>query len=410
MLKILVINSGSSSLKYTLFEMESETGLFSGSIERIGLNHGTHSFRDESSATTQNTNVHVENHGQALDMMLETLFKSGLHRMEEISAVAHRVGHGGKYKVATPVDEGVKQEIRRMTPMIPLHHPAMLKEIEESMKRMPHALHVAVFDTSFHRTIPDYAAIYGLPYRYFDERGYRKTGFHGHSHDYVSSKAAEYLATPIRDLNIISCHLGNGASITAIQGGRSIDTTLGMTALEGLIMGTRSGDVDPGLLPIIMKEDSLTPDQTIQMLSRESGLLGISGISPDMREVETAARTGDERASLGFDAFCYKVKRYIGAMMAAMGGCDVLIFTGGIGRNSHSVRSRALEGMTGLGFMIDESLNTGPDRSSGDKPVMDISHPDSRVKILVIRTFEEIMMARECLSVYQQHSCSGGCP
>jgi acetate kinase len=409
MVKILVINSGSSSLKYTLFEMKSETELFSGSIERIGLNHGTHSFRDESSGTTQSSNVYVENHGEALDMMLETLFKSGLHRIEEISAVAHRVGHGGNYKVATPVDEGVKQEIRRMTPMIPLHHPAMLKEIEESMIRMPNALHVAVFDTSFHRTIPDYAAIYGLPYRYFDERGYRKTGFHGHSHDYVSSKAAEFLSTPIENLNIISCHLGNGASITAIQGGRSIDTTLGMTAVEGLIMGTRAGDVDPGLLPIIMKEDSLTPDQTIQMLSRESGLLGISGISPDMREVETAAQDGNKRASLCFNAFCYKVKRYIGAMMAVMGGCDVLIFTGGIGRNSNSVRSRAVEGMAGLGFMIDESLNSGPDRSTGDKPVVDISHPDSRVKILVIRTSEEIMMARECLSVYHQHSCAGGC-
>jgi len=276
----------------------------------------------------------------------------------------------------------------------------MIREIEESMKRIPNAVHVAVFDTWFHRTIPDEAAVYGLPYRYFAERGYRRTGFHGNSHAYVSAKAAEFLGRPIEEMKIITCHLGNGASLCAVDRGRSIDTTLGMTALEGLIMGTRSGDVDPGLIPIIMTEEGISPDEMIHMLYRDSGLKGISGVSRDMREVEAAASRGDQRAALALDAFCYKVKRSIGAMLMVLGGCDALVFCGGIGRNSPTVREKALAGAENLGFPIDRDKNRRA-RPTARHPVDDISGRSSGTKILVIRTFEELMMARQCRSVLE---------
>jgi len=391
--KTLVINSGSSSLKYTLFEMAHETVLFAGRIERIGLPGAVHAFQGGSDGETRNA-VNISDHGQALDEMLATLTAGPLESLEQLTAVAHRVGHGGKYWDAVRIDEEVLTEIRRMTPMIPLHHPAMIEEIEECRIRMPHAVHVAVFDTWFHKSIPLEAAIYGLPYRYFADRGYRRTGFHGNSHAYVSLAAAQSLGRPLETLKVISCHLGNGASICAIKEGKSIDTTLGMTAVEGLIMGTRSGDVDPGLIPIIMEEDSLSPAAMISLLYKESGLKGISDVSSDMREVEAAAEQGNPRAILALNAFCYKIKRAIGAMLMVLGGCDVLIFTGGIGCNSPTVRSRALDGTDDLGFVIDEALNS---RACTESPVTDISSPTSRTRILVIRTFEELMMARQCL-------------
>jgi acetate kinase len=394
-MKILVINSGSSSLKYTLFEMEGERVLFAGAVERIGLEGATHAFRAGNSEETSKS-VEVPDLGAALDEVFAVLRTGALGSMKEIAAVAHRVGHGGRYREAVRIDAAVIAEIRRMTPMIPLHHPAMILEIEECARRMPDAVHVAVFDTWFHWTIPDAAAIYGLPYTYFADRGYRRTGFHGHSHAYVSSLAADYLGSKIENLRTISCHLGNGASVCAIAGGRSIDTSLGMTAVEGLIMGTRAGDVDPGLIPVIMKEDGLSPDQMIQVLYKGSGLMGISGVSPDMREVQAAASDGDERARLALDAFCYKVKRYVGSMLMVLGGCDALIFTGGIGLNSPAVREKILAGTRELGFEIDPKANVEA-RATESTPVLDISAAGSRVKILAIRTFEELMMARQCL-------------
>jgi len=397
--RILVINSGSSSLKYTLFRMEDEEVLFSGAIDRIGLGGSHHSFRSTGEEES-GKDVTVRNHGDALDEVFVTLTNGPLESLDELAAVAHRVGHGGKYREAVRISPEVMHEIRRMTPMIPLHHPAMIREIEESMKRIPNAVHVAVFDTWFHRTIPDEAAVYGLPYRYFAERGYRRTGFHGNSHAYVSAKAAEFLGRPIEEMKIITCHLGNGASLCAVDRGRSIDTTLGMTALEGLIMGTRSGAVDPGLIPIIMTEEGISPDEMIHMLYRDSGLKGISGVSRDMREVEAAASRGDQRAALALDAFCYKVKRSIGAMLMVLGGCDALVFCGGIGRNSPTVREKALAGAENLGFPIDRDKNRRA-RPTARHPVDDISGRSSGTKILVIRTFEELMMARQCRSVLE---------
>jgi acetate kinase len=386
-------------MKYTLFEMDDERILFSGTIDRIGLNNSHHSFWAPGQEPTV-VEMEVASQGAALDQMFATLTAGPVASLDELPAVAHRVGHGGKYKEAVRITPDVIAEIRRMTPMIPLHHPAMIQEIEECQARMPHAIHVAVFDTSFHWSIPDEAAIYGLPYKYF-EKGYRRTGFHGNSHAYVSQKAADFLGRRIEDLKIISCHLGNGASLCAVDGGRSIDTSLGMTAVEGLMMGTRSGDVDPGLLPVIMKEDSLSPEQTTDMLFKDSGLLAISGVSRDMREVEEAASQGHARATLALNAFCYKVKRYIGAMLMALGGCDVLIFTGGIGRNSATVRSKSLKGAEGLGFVMDEEKN-GTVSTTRENPVAEISAASSGTKILVIRTFEELMMARQCATVVEK--------
>jgi acetate kinase len=400
-LKILVINSGSSSLKYTLFEMADERVLFSGTIDRIGLNNSSHSYRSPDAEPTV-VQMEIANLGAALDQVFATLTAGPLTSLDELPAVAHRVGHGGKYTEAVRITSDVITEIRRMTPMIPLHHPAMIQEIEECQARMPNAIHVAVFDTSFHWSIPDEAAIYGLPYKYF-QKGYRRTGFHGNSHAYVSRKAAEFLGRRAEDLKIISCHLGNGASLCAIDHGRSTDTSLGMTAVEGLMMGTRSGDVDPGLLPIIMEEDSLSPEQMTDMLFKESGLLAISGVSRDMREVEAAATQGHARATLALNAFCYKVKRYIGAMLMALGGCDILIFTGGIGRNSATVRSKSLKGAEGVGFVIDETKNNDV-TITAENPVVDISATSSKARILVVRTFEELMMARQCATVVEKES------
>lgn len=400
LLRVLVINSGSSSLKYTLFEMDDESVVFAGVIDRIGLSGSSLTYRGEDGTETVE-HIEVKDQGQALDEAFRTLIRGPIDSLADLRAVAHRLGHGGRYRKAVQIDAGVIAEVRRMTPFIPLHHPAMIKEVEECEERMPHAIHVAVFDTWFHWSIPDEAAIYGLPYRYFAEKGYRRTGFHGNSHAYVSVKAAEFLNRPIEELKIITCHLGNGASLCAVDRGRSVDTTLGMTALEGLIMGTRSGDVDPGLLPVIMKEDSLTPDDAANMLYRDSGLLGISGVSRDMREVEQAAAEGNERASLAVNAFCYRVKRYIGAMLMVLGRCDVLVFSGGIGRNSATVRHKALEGTEDLGFIIDEEVNS-TSRASIRNPVVDISAAQSRVKILVVRTFEELMMARQCMEVVRE--------
>lgn len=393
---VLVINSGSSSLKYTLFEMENETVLFSGSMERIGLEGSMHVYQAAHGEEVKKP-ASIPDHGQALDEMLATLTAHAVKSLDMIPAVAHRVGHGGKYWDTVRVDADVMSEIRRMTPMIPIHHPAMIKEIEECEQRMPHAAHVVVFDTWFHKTIPLEAAIYGLPYRYYEEKGYRRTGFHGNSHAYISAKAAEFMGKPLESLKIISCHLGNGSSLCAIDGGKSVDVSMGMTSVEGLIMGTRSGDVDPGLLPVIMKEDALSPDDMIKMLYRQSGLIGISGVSPDLREVEAAAEQGNERAILAVNAFCHKVKRSIGGMLMVLGGCDALLFAGGIGRNSATIRAKIFEGASRLGFAIDEAKNAGPEKPTMENPVVDISGPTSQARILVINTFEELMMARQCV-------------
>ncbi|MCX5862103.1 MAG: acetate/propionate family kinase [Desulfomonile sp.] len=396
-MKILVINTGSSSLKYDLFDMIDETILFAGQIHNIGLSDSRHALRDRL-GNKKIEYLETVGHAGALDEMLRVLLNGPIRSLDEIAGVAHRVGHGGKHTQPCMVTPEVMSELRRMVPFIPLHLPAMIRGIELCVALMPQAIHVAVNDAWFHCTIPDEAAVYGLPYRYFAEKGYRRTGYHGFSHFYVSTKAAEFLGLPLTKLRIISCHLGNGASICAIKSGRSIDTTMGMSALEGLIMGTRSGDVDVGLIPVLMAEESLSPAQMIEMLYKESGLLGLSSVSSNMQEVERASTEGNKQAELAFNAFCYRVKRYIGSMLMVLGGCDVLIFTGGIGENSAAVRSRTLEGTADLGFAIDETRNLTCKLYPGQE-VADISSAASIIRVLVISTFEELIMARQCQDV-----------
>ncbi len=397
-MKILVLNSGSSSLKFILFEMNDESVLISGMVDRIGISGSILSFQEQG-GRSEEISVNIPDFGAALDTLFRLLAAESISALSEIPAIAHRVAHGGKFLETVIITPEVLDQVRSMNRFFPLHHPAMILEIEECMRRMPHALHVAVFDNSFHRNIPDEAAIYGLPYRYFSEKGYKRTGYHGNSHAFSAHEAAKFLNVPLEKLRIITCHLGNGCSLCAVKHGMSIDTSLGISAIEGLIMGTRCGDVDPGLLPIIMEEENLSPSDLTNMLSKQSGLLGISGLSRDMREIETATGNGNEQASLALKAFCYKVKRSMGSMLMALGGCDVLVFTGGIGENSPIVRAQSIEGSQDLGFIIEPTKNSGVNHLTIENPIQEISSGSSTVKILVVRANEELMMARECLQI-----------
>jgi len=395
-MKVLVINSGSSSLKYELFDLYTEASLMSGAVSRIGMGGAQHTYSwGEKEASVA---VEAADHLSAFGLIIRAIVDTEgvpIQNLSEIDAVAHRITHGGSlYRSPVVIDQAVIDEIRRLIPLMPLHHPAMLAGIEACRKIFPDVPHVAVFDTAFHRTIPDEAAIYGLPYKVF-ERGIKRFGFHGNSHEYVAQKAAAYLEIPLKRLNIISCHLGNGASVCAIKRGHAIDTSMGFSPLEGLIMGTRVGDLDPGVITYLMHEDKLSVDQLDDMLNNQSGLAGISGVSADMREVLAAADAGNTRALLAIKAFCYRVKRYIGAYHAALGGTDVLIFTGGIGENSRGIRARSVQGLEKLGFAVDHIRN---DRCAVNDvaTVCDIGARFTSVHILVVATDEELMIARHC--------------
>lgn len=395
-MKVLVINSGSSSLKYEFFDLNTEESLMSGAVSRIGMEGAEHKYRCGGEENV--LKIEAPDHLRALDIILKALASvkgAPIKNLAEVAAVAHRIGHGGSlYRGPVVIDQKVIDEIRRLIPLMPLHHPAMLAGIEACQKALPDVPHVAVFDTAFHGKISDEAAIYGIPYEFF-LKGIRKFGFHGNSHEYVAVKAARHLETPLRRLNIISCHLGNGASVCAIQRGRSIDTSMGFSPLEGLIMGTRVGDLDPGIIPYLMREENMSMEELDKMLNSKSGLLGISGVSSDMREIIAASEDGNARAILAVKAFCYRIKKYIGSYHAILGGADVLIFTGGIGENNRSIRARCVQGMEKLGFAIDQVRN---DRCEVNvkKPVCDISARYTNTQILVIATDEELMIAKQC--------------
>ncbi len=393
---ILVINSGSSSLKYELFDLDSETSLMAGAVSRIGLDGARHEY---SCGTRQEQcDLQAKDHMAALNAVFKTILdakETPIESTARISAVAHRIGHGGtKFRSPVVIDQAVKDEIRRLIPLMPLHHPAMLAGIEACQQLLPNIPHVAVFDTAFHSTIGEEAAVYGLPYELYTA-GIRRFGFHGNSHEYVAMKAAEYLETPLKRLNVITCHLGNGASVCAVQRGRSIDTSMGFSPLQGLIMGTRVGDLDPGVIPFLMRTQGLSLDQIDEMLNKKGGLLGISGVSPDMREILAAAEQGDTRALLAIKVFCYRIRHYIGAYHAIMGGTDVIVFTGGIGENSRGIRARSVQGLERLGMAIDPVRNERC-RLSVENPVYDLSARHSQVSILAAATDEELMIARQC--------------
>ena len=399
--RILTINCGSSSLKYRLYDSDNPESGVEGYVERIGL-EGTRSVYEKDGKRSENA-VSGEGYATAFEAMVDVV--GGEAVLETVGAVGHRVVHGGgSYGSAVVIDKDVLAGIRDCEKLAPLHIPANIAGIEEAMRRMPTIPHVAVFDTGFHQTIPRYARIYGLPYDYYAEDGVRRYGFHGMSHKFVSLQSATFLRKPVNELEMITCHLGNGVSLAAVDHGRCIDTTMGMTPLEGLIMGTRSGDVDPGALLHLMREKGISVSEMENILMRKSGLLGLSGVSSDMREILKAAGEGNDRALLAVEAFCYKVKKYIGAFWAALGGLDILVFTGGIGENSAEVRARVCQGLAGKGVILEESLNRDP-QFKGEAAAV-ISTEDSPVTVLVVPTDEERMIARETVRAISRKQLS----
>ena len=391
-MKILVINCGSSSLKYQLFDMDNEEVLAKGLVERIGI-EGSQIKHTKTGMDSIVTVTPIPDHKVGIKLVLDALLDKAhgvLSSLGELSAVGHRVVHGAEdFASSVRLDPKVMAALKECVPLAPLHNPANIMGIEAVTDALPSIPQVCVFDTAFHQTMPQHAFIYGVPYGYYEKYRVRRYGFHGTSHYFVSRRAAEMLDRPIEKLKIVTCHLGNGSSITAVDGGRSMDTSMGFTPLAGVLMGTRSGDVDPALLPFIAQAEKLDMKEIDSLLNKKSGLLGVSGISSDLRDIEAAADKGEKRAKLALDVLTYGVKKYIGAYAAAMGGLDALVFTAGVGENSATVRSMVCQGMDFLGIKIDAQKNDVRGKEA------DISAGESRVRVLVIPTNEELMIARD---------------
>jgi acetate kinase len=394
--KILVINCGSSSLKYSFYDTADQTHHAHGLVERIGID-GTRLVHRGPKGEGKRE-LPKGGFGEAFKAMTAELVakENGvIGSAGEVSVVAHRVVHGGeKFTEATLITDDVLAQIEALNPLAPLHNPVNVAGIRELRRLYPAVPHVAVFDTAFHHTLPAYAYLYGLPYEFYEKKGVRRYGFHGTSHHYVSLRAAQFLQRRPNELRLASCHLGNGSSLCAVDHGRSVDTTMGFTPAEGLIMGTRCGDVDAGVLAFLERTEKLTATQSEELLNKKSGLLGLSGISSDMREILQAAEEGQSRALLALKTYCYRVRKYLGAYTAAMGGVDAVIFTGGIGQGSAEVRALALQGLDCMGIRLDPQRNRD---ARGFDEVCRISTDDSQVAVLVVPTDEERMMAREAL-------------
>ncbi len=391
-MNVLVINAGSSSLKYQLINVEEDVVLAKGLCERIG-NEGSvikHSSMGKSSVAIEKT---MENHADAIKLMLGAMTNKEygiLTSLEEISAIGHRVVHGGEFfKGSVVVDEQVKDAIRQCFDLAPLHNPANLTGIEACEKVMQNVPQVAVFDTAFHQSVPDYAYMYALPYELYEKYKIRKYGFHGTSHQYVARRAAAMLGKPLEELKIVTAHLGNGSSITAVKYGKSLDTSMGFTPLAGVVMGTRCGDVDPQIVPFLMEKENLSIDEVTDLMNKRSGVLGVSGVSSDFRDVQEAASNGNPHAKLALNMFTYSVKNYISSYAAAMGGVDAIVFTAGIGENTASIRKMCVENMEFMGIVIDEEKNKVKGKEA------DISTDSATVRVLVIPTNEELMIAKE---------------
>ncbi|MFL6590126.1 MAG: acetate/propionate family kinase [Chthoniobacterales bacterium] len=393
--KILVINVGSSSLKYSFFDTADETRNAKGLVERIGID-GTR-LKHRGLKGEVKRDLEKGDHSAAFKLMVAELTaeETGVIKSAaEVSIVAHRVVHGGeKFTEGTLLTDELVAEMEKLNPLAPLHNPVIIEGIREMRRLFPAVPHVGVFDTAFHHTLPAYAFLYGLPYELYERKGVRRYGFHGTSHNYVALRAAEFLKKRRNELRLVSCHLGNGASMCAVDHGRSVDTTMGFTPLEGLMMGTRSGDVDAGVLAFLEREEKLTASQSEELLNKKSGLLGLSGLSSDMREILKAADEGHQRALLALKAYCYRVRKYIGAYVASMGGLDTVIFTGGVGQGSAVVRALALQGLDCMGIRLDDERNRD---ASGDE-IARITSDESKVTVLIVPTDEERMMAREAL-------------
>ena len=393
--KILVINCGSSSLKYSFYDTIDESRQAKGQIDRIGLT-GTN-LKHRAPKGEVKRELPQGDHAAAFKAMIAELTSKEngvIGGAAEVSIVAHRVVHGGeKFTEGSILTDELLAEMEKLNPLAPLHNPVIVAGIREMRKLFPAVPHVGVFDTAFHHTLPAYAFLYGLPYEFYEKKAIRRYGFHGTSHHYVSLRAAQFLKKRPNELQIVSCHLGNGSSLCAVDHGRSIDTTMGFTPIEGLIMGTRCGDLDPGVVAFLERNDNLSASQTEQILNKKSGLLGLSGISSDMREVLKAADEGNHHALLALKAYCYRVRKYIGAYVASMGGLDAVVFTGGVGQGSKAVRALALQGLDCMGIKLDDQRN----REARADEISLVSSADSNVAVLVVPTDEERMIAREAI-------------
>ncbi len=395
-MKILVINSGSSSIKYKCFEMPERTVLASGLCEKIGEPVGRHAHK--AGGQSDVTEQAFPDHAIALEVVLGRLSGEGgvLERPGEIGGVGHRLVHGGEaFSQSVLVDDEVIAAVRENIPLAPLHNPPNLLGLEVGRKLLPGVPQVGVFDTELHQHLPNAAYLYALPYELYEEHRIRRYGFHGTSHAYVSRRAAEILDRPASELRIITCHLGNGASMAAIEGGHSIDTSMGFTPLEGLVMGTRPGDFDPAVVLFLQENLGMSAAEVGTLLNKRSGLLGLTGRTNDMREIETAAAEGDERAILAMDVYCHRVKKHIGASTAVLGRVDALVFTAGVGENSPVVREKSVAGLEPMGYSIDAGRNAAAPRGAET----DISAPDSKARVLVIPTDEEVAIAEETWAV-----------
>ena len=396
-MKVLVINSGSSSIKYQLFDMTARMVLASGILEQIGekqsrLSHQTRNGQGEMEQIV--TEAPVGDHHEGFQMIGAALRESGaVADANALFGIGHRVVHGGeKFKEPTRINKKVVDTIRRLIPLAPLHNPANLLGIEVAMRSAPNVPQVAVFDTAIHQSIPAHAFHYAIPQDLYQKHHVRRYGFHGTSHYYVAKKAARLMGRPLKKLNLITLHLGNGASAAAVKGGKSIDTSMGMTPLEGLIMGTRSGDIDPAVIFYLKRKTDLAPDEVESILNKDSGLKGICGVN-DMREIEKLAQDGNSQAQLAIEMFCYRIQKYIGAYTAVLGRLDALVFTAGIGENSALIRARSCRGLSHLGLKIDSQKNR---RKS--KAAFEIQTADSTAKIFVIPTNEELEIAEQTVA------------
>jgi len=391
-MKVLVINCGSSSLKYQLINMENEEVLAKGICERIGI-EGSFLKHQPGEGDKITIEKPMPTHMEAIQSVIDALVDPNhgvIKSMGEINAVGHRVVHAGeKYASSVVIDDQVMSALNECIEIAPLHNPPNIMGIEACQKIMPGVPMVGVFDTAFHQTMPKEAYIYALPYEMYEKYKIRRYGFHGTSHKYVSQQAAEFLGKPLSELKIVTCHLGNGASVAAVNKGKSVDTSMGFTPLEGLVMGTRAGDMDPAIVTFLQEKEKLTSEQVNGMLNKKSGVLGISKLSSDFRDIEEAAEKGNENAKLALDVYNYRVKKYIGAYMAAMNGADAIVFTAGLGENSDVVREAICKDMDFLGIKIDTQKNKVRGK------LTDISAEGSRVKVLIVPTNEELMIARD---------------
>lgn len=392
-MKVLVLNCGSSSLKYQLIDMSNESVLCKGLVERIGIDGSVLKHEKDGLDGKHVVEVEMKDHKDAIKHVLEAVAHpevGAVKEMSEIEAVGHRIVHGGeKFASSALLTDEVIEAINECVELAPLHNPANLMGVEACKAILPDVPQVGVFDTAFHQSMPKKAFIYGLPHELYTKYGVRRYGFHGTSHLYVSQKAAEMLGKPVEELKIVTCHLGNGASLTAVDGGKSVDTSMGLTPLEGLIMGTRCGDIDPAIVPFVMKKEGLDADGIDKLMNKQSGVYGMTGISSDFRDIEDAANNGNEKAQVALDAYCHKVKKYIGSYVAAMNGVDAIVFTAGLGENGISMREMICKDMDFFGIKLDAEKNN----VRGKERV--ISTDDSKVKVLLIPTNEELMIARD---------------